>query len=83
MILIYTYNTPTMYVCVCCAVTDHQIRDAVSDGAASLSDVQTTLPVGMCCGRCEDEARSVVDESLRERACSRGRVTRQPCELVT
>jgi bacterioferritin-associated ferredoxin len=55
-----------MYVCVCCAVTDHQIRDAVSGGAASLSDVQCIFPVGMCCGRCEDVARNVVDESLRE-----------------
>jgi bacterioferritin-associated ferredoxin len=61
----------TMYVCVCCAVTDRQIRDAVSRGAASLSDVQSVVPVGMCCGRCEDVARTVVDESLRELTCSR------------
>jgi len=56
----------TMYVCICCAVTDRQIRDAVSGGAGSLSDVQSKLPVGMCCGRCEDVARNVVDETLRE-----------------
>jgi bacterioferritin-associated ferredoxin len=61
----------TMYVCVCCAVTDRQIRDAVSGGAVSLSDVQSVVPVGMCCGRCEDVARTVVDESLRELTCSR------------
>lgn len=71
MILICLIVFLTMYVCVCCAVTDHQIRDAVSGGAASLSDVQCIVPVGMCCGRCEDVARNVVDESLRERTCAK------------
>ena len=71
MILIYHYILLTMYVCLCCAVTDRQIRDAVSGGASSLSDVQSVVPVGMCCGRCEDVARTVVDESLRELSCSR------------
>lgn len=59
-----------MYVCVCSAVTDHEIRDAVAGGAASLTDVQSKLPVGMCCGRCEDVARNVVDEYVRERTGS-------------
>jgi bacterioferritin-associated ferredoxin len=72
MILITITIFLTMYVCLCCAVTDRQIRDAVSGGAVSLSDVQSVFPVGMCCGRCEDVARNVVDESLRELTCSRG-----------
>jgi bacterioferritin-associated ferredoxin len=72
MILIYLYYLIAMYVCLCNAVTDRQIRDAVSAGAVSLSDVQSVFPVGMCCGRCEDVARTVVDESLRELTCSRG-----------
>jgi bacterioferritin-associated ferredoxin len=61
-----------MYVCVCTAVTERQIRVVVDNGAASLADVQSTLPVGMCCGRCEDVARNVVDQYLRERSRSRG-----------
>jgi bacterioferritin-associated ferredoxin len=53
-----------MYVCVCHAVTDKDIRKAVDRGASSLFDVQNELPVGSCCGRCEDTAQSVVDEYL-------------------
>ena len=56
-----------MYVCVCNAVTDGEIRAAVEKGATSLTEVQCALPVGMCCGRCEDVARNVVDEYLRAR----------------
>jgi bacterioferritin-associated ferredoxin len=70
MILILIYSPHLMYVCVCAAVTDREIRSAVDGGAASLADVQSALPVGMCCGRCEDVARGVVEEYLRERACS-------------
>ncbi len=51
-----------MYVCVCHAVTDRAIRDEVERGANSLFDVQCRLPVGGCCGRCEDTAQQVIDE---------------------
>lgn len=53
-----------MYVCVCHAVTDEDIRKAVDRGACSLLDVQNQLPVASCCGRCEETARGVVDEYL-------------------
>ncbi len=56
-----------MYVCVCHAVTDHAIREAVDHGARSLYEVQCSLPVASCCGRCEDAARQVVDEHLHTR----------------
>jgi len=56
-----------MYVCVCHAVTDKDICKAVDRGASSLFDVQNELPVGSCCGRCEDTARTVVDEYLSTR----------------
>jgi bacterioferritin-associated ferredoxin len=51
-----------MYVCVCSAVTDRQIHEAIDHGAASLCDVQSRLPVGMCCGRCQETAKALVDE---------------------
>lgn len=41
-----------MYVCVCNAVTDSQIRQAVEQGARSLRDLREGLGVGTCCGRC-------------------------------
>ena len=61
-----------MYVCVCHAVTDKDICKVVDRGACSLFDVQNELPVGSGCGRCEDTARSVVDEYLSARRdCAR------------
>jgi len=53
-----------MYVCLCHAVTDREIREEVERGACSLSDVQCRLPVASCCGHCEDTAREVIDEQI-------------------
>lgn len=60
-----------MYVCVCHGVTDRQIREAVDGGARSLFDLQCSLPVGSCCGRCRDTAEQVVEEHLRESTVAR------------
>ena len=49
-----------MYVCVCYAISDRQIRDVVNRGATSLDEVKMYLPVAGCCGRCEDIAREVI-----------------------
>jgi bacterioferritin-associated ferredoxin len=57
-----------MYVCVCNAVSDREIREAVDRGARSLYEVQCELPVGSCCGRCEDTANKVVSEHLLTQA---------------
>jgi bacterioferritin-associated ferredoxin len=41
-----------MYVCVCNAITERQVRAAVDAGAASLDDLQFELGVATCCGCC-------------------------------
>lgn len=51
-----------MYVCVCNAVTDRQIRAAAQRGARSLNDLSAELKVATCCGRCGDHARRILDE---------------------
>ena len=51
-----------MYVCVCRAISDRQIREVVDKGAKSLCEVQTYLPVASCCGTCEDTAREIIDK---------------------
>lgn len=51
-----------MYVCICHGITDRQIRRVVDQGARTLGEVQMKLPVGGCCGRCEDSARAVIRE---------------------
>jgi bacterioferritin-associated ferredoxin len=53
---------PIMYVCLCNAVTERQIRDVVERGARSLDEVQRCLPVATCCGCCEDTAREVITD---------------------
>jgi bacterioferritin-associated ferredoxin len=55
-----------MYICICNAVTDRQIRAAVAAGAASLDDVTMQLGVGAGCGCCRDAAQ----ELIRDSACS-------------
>ena len=72
-----------MYVCVCNAVTDKDIRKAVDRGACSLFDVQNELPVGACCGRCEDTAQSVVSEYLGSRSREASRVHAKTSQLET
>ena len=63
-------HTTAMYVCVCNAITDHEIRAAVDLGARSLADLSSTLGVATCCRRCADCARGVLDEHLASTACS-------------
>jgi len=57
-----------MYVCVCNAITDREIRGAVSLGDSSLTDRQSTLGVATCCGRCADCARAIVRDASAETA---------------
>ena len=45
-----------MYICVCHAVTDTHIREAVEAGAKTLRDLRT-LGVTSECGRCASCAR--------------------------
>ena len=55
-----------MYVCICNAVTDKQIREAANEGAVSVDDLGKSLKVATCCGRCEDCARKVLNAALCE-----------------
>lgn len=55
-----------MYVCVCKAVTDHQIRCAVRDGVVTFRQLRMELGVSTGCGRCAPMARQVMAEALGE-----------------
>ena len=41
-----------MYICVCNAITERQVRASVDAGATTLSDLQFELGVATCCGCC-------------------------------
>ncbi|TAN02748.1 MAG: (2Fe-2S)-binding protein [Rhodanobacteraceae bacterium] len=53
-----------MFVCICQAVSDQDIRRAVAGGARSFEDVQTHTGCTTCCGCCEAEARELVQTTL-------------------
>ncbi len=50
-----------MYVCVCKAVEDGEIRAAVKDGHASLEALADKLGVGTGCGCCREYAEALIE----------------------
>ena len=52
-----------MYVCVCNAVTDKQIRRAAAKGVDNLYELREALGVASNCGSCADMAESILDEA--------------------
>ena len=60
-----------MYVCVCNAITDREIRAAAELGARTLDDLSATLGVATCCRKCSDCARKVLADAVVDaRACA-------------
>ena len=58
-----------MYVCLCRAVTDGQIKDAVLEqGCCSFRQVRDTLGVGTQCGQCVTMTREIIEETLIQAA---------------
>ncbi len=45
-----------MYVCVCNAVTERDIVEAMKDGVRTMAQLEETLLVATCCGKCRDAA---------------------------
>ncbi|MDX3906040.1 MAG: (2Fe-2S)-binding protein [Pigmentiphaga sp.] len=45
-----------MYVCVCNAITERQVRNSVASGSVTLADLQFDLGVATCCGSCAETA---------------------------
>ena len=43
-----------MYVCMCLAVTEREIRDCISAGARTIDDVGATTCAGTGCGGCRE-----------------------------
>ena len=63
-----------MYVCVCQAVTDRQIREAAQGGARTLQDLRRELGVTRDCGRCASCARDCLQEANAGQA--------KPCKVM-
>ncbi|MEM7077931.1 MAG: (2Fe-2S)-binding protein [Pseudomonadota bacterium] len=53
-----------MYVCLCHAVTDTAIVEAVHDGARSVDDIAHTLGAGTGCGTCQPYTAALIEQTL-------------------
>ncbi|MDN4500976.1 bacterioferritin-associated ferredoxin [Alteromonadaceae bacterium BrNp21-10] len=64
-----------MYVCLCYAVTDTQIKNAVREqGVGSMRELRQHLGLGGQCGKCVQMAQelidsTIIDESLFKEVC--------------
>ena len=55
-----------MYICMCNAVTDSDIRRAVAEGVHQFADLQARTGCSDCCGCCEQEARATFDKAVQQ-----------------
>lgn len=61
-----------MYVCVCNAITERDIRAAVAEGVREFGQLQERLRVSTCCGTCRDDARACLDACRTRESSSAG-----------
>ena len=50
-----------MFVCLCKAITDRQIREARDQGYTTVEALGRHLGVATCCGRCRQAAIQVLE----------------------
>ena len=61
-----------MYICICKAVTDSDIRGAVEEGTTSMRGLRDRLGCSGQCGKCARQVRQLRDQTLSETGCGRG-----------
>jgi bacterioferritin-associated ferredoxin len=53
-----------MYICICNAVSDRQILDAVNAGVTRFDELVAELGVATGCGACEQAARRALADQV-------------------
>ena len=54
-----------MFVCLCNAVTDKDIKDAVlNDGIGNVRDLKAKMSIANQCGKCTQLAQSIIDDTI-------------------
>lgn len=51
-----------MYVCICKAINEKQVREAVKKGYSSTEDLSARLGLGIECGRCLPAAKKIIEQ---------------------
>lgn len=57
-----------MYVCICNAINETAIEDAIERGATSAREVYFALGVKPKCGKCKPEIQDMINDAMRARA---------------
>lgn len=55
-----------MYVCLCQAVKEADVRQAVASGVDDVEQLAERLGVGTGCGSCRDYAQTLIDDCAEE-----------------
>jgi len=55
-----------MYICLCKAVTDKQIKVAIDNGHCSRKQLRQCLGVGTVCGKCTSEVNQLLKDNVVE-----------------
>jgi len=59
-----------VYICICKAVTDGQIREAIKGGACTRKDLIQCLQVGRDCGKCNADVRDLLNQHVPNVSCA-------------
>ena len=55
-----------MYICLCNAITERDVRECVRRGCCSMDALSMELGVGTGCGKCRPVAKEILDETHPE-----------------
>jgi len=55
-----------MYMCICNAVTEGQVKQAIKNGANSLCRLESELNIATCSGSCAEGAQQMLQAALSE-----------------
>ena len=53
-----------MYLCICKAISDQQIRQAIREGARTVGEISARFGAGTECGKCLESINEYVDACL-------------------
>lgn len=53
-----------MYVCICNAVTDREIREYAAAGVTTMEELRMRTGCSDCCGQCSEEAEAILGAAI-------------------
>jgi bacterioferritin-associated ferredoxin len=57
-----------VYICICNAVTDSDIRQAANEGVRNIRQLKKATGCAVNCGSCEQMAREVLTQALEDKS---------------